>query len=562
MFRIVIQFVHSKIFDQAILSQQDAALLTARSATFAFLVASAFLVTLPADATTVRMQTSLGAIDVVLQDTGAPLTVANFLRYMNNGSYNNSIVHRSVPGFIIQGGGYNWDDVAKNVVAIPPNVPVKNEFSASRSNLRGTIAMAKVGGDPNSATSEWFINLDNNAMNLDAQNGGFTVFGQVSPDGMAVVDAIAGLPTYFINNTFTDLPLISLPTGATFLKSNFAYINKVGRLPLAAVDIDGKGREQVLVRSNSTATVANQLQVGRLVNNAFQFSLQADPGPNFRLVGVGDFDGNGRADLAFQNTTQGEKGDVVFWPDFSPAKQRIVRQVKMAWNVQAVGDLDGDGLADLAWRYVADDPRDTGVSYIWFTNPTSEPQVRKRGGAPLSWKLLGAADINSDGAADMIYISPEGNIRALMATTNRTCANFNVGSVPTGYVVLKLADFTGRGRGDILFRNTQGGIALMSLNANNLPLPVPTANFDDPNANCTSSDQQVLISTLLYANLRADPTWQFYGAGDFNGDGISDVLWLRPDGTLTLWLMNANGAEPTVVNNAGIAPVGFSVVQP
>ncbi len=562
MLRIAIQFVYSKTFSRTILCQQGSTVLTACSATFAFLLASALLIPLSADATTVRIQTSLGAIDVVLQDAGAPLTVANFFRYMNNGAYNNSIIHRSVPGFIIQGGGFSWDDVAKRVVSIPANAPVKNEFSATRSNLRGTIAMAKLGGDPNSATSEWFINLANNASNLDGQNGGFTVFGQVTADGMSVVDTIAGLPIYNAGGAFTDLPLVSLPTGATYLKSNFAYINTVGRLPLAAVDIDGKGKQQLLVRSNSSATVANQLQVGRLVNNAFQFSLQADPGPNFRLVGVGDFDGNGRADLAFQNTTQGEKGDVVFWSDFSPAKQRVIRQLKTVWNVQAVGDLDGDGLADLAWRYMADDPRDTGVSYIWFTNPTAEPQVRKRGGAPLSWKLLGAADINSDGAADMIYISPEGNIRALMATANRTCANFNVGNVPIGYTALKLADFTGRGRSDILFRNTQGGIALMSMNANNLPLPVPTANFDDPNASCTTSDQQVASSTLFYANLSADPTWQFYAAGDFNGDGIADIVWLRPDGTLTLWLMNANGAEQTVVNNAGVAPSGFSVVQP
>jgi cyclophilin family peptidyl-prolyl cis-trans isomerase len=74
------------------------------------------------------------------------------------------------------------------------------------SNVRGTIAMAKLGNDPNSATSQWFINLANNAANLDDQNGGFTVFGEVTA-GMDVVDAIAALPLYDFGSAFTNLPL-------------------------------------------------------------------------------------------------------------------------------------------------------------------------------------------------------------------------------------------------------------------------------------------------------------------------------------------------------------------
>ena len=100
-------------------------------------------------ATTVRLPTSVGVIDINLYDAAAPRTVANFLNYVNSGKYNNSFIHRSVPRFIIQGGGFVWNDSSSNISSVATNAPIANEFSASRSNRRGTIAMAKMGGDPN-----------------------------------------------------------------------------------------------------------------------------------------------------------------------------------------------------------------------------------------------------------------------------------------------------------------------------------------------------------------------------------------------------------------------------
>ena len=153
----------------------------------------------------IRMHTNAGDIDVQLLPSSAPLTVANFLNYMNRGAYDNSIFHRSVKNFIIQGGGFKND-----FSAIPADAAVQNEFMVSNSNLRGTIAMAKLGTDPNSATNQWFFNLTNNSANLNNQNGGFTVFGRVAnPDSLAVMDKIGNLPT--INNTspFDQLPIFS-----------------------------------------------------------------------------------------------------------------------------------------------------------------------------------------------------------------------------------------------------------------------------------------------------------------------------------------------------------------
>ncbi|MGK7899109.1 MAG: peptidylprolyl isomerase [Xenococcus sp. (in: cyanobacteria)] len=162
--------------------------------------------------------------DVVLFDQigeGAPSTVQNFLNYVNSERYVNSIIHRSVPGFVVQGGGFTVDGLADNqdnranaVRDIPTDPPVVNEFSEQRSNLRGTIAMAKLGGDPNSATNQWFFNLADNSANLDSQNGGFTVFGEVlgqsdldNLDGIASVDIFDGRGA-FGQGAFQDLPLI------------------------------------------------------------------------------------------------------------------------------------------------------------------------------------------------------------------------------------------------------------------------------------------------------------------------------------------------------------------
>jgi len=156
-----------------------------------------------ATATIVEVETDLGTVEINLYDNATPATVTNFLNYVNSGAFTDSIVHRSVPGFVIQGGGF-ITDINAQVSNITTNPAVTNE--PVYSNVRGTIAMAKLGSDPNSATSQWFINLANNAANLDDQNGGFTVFGEVTA-GLDIVDTIAGLPSYDFGGAFTDLPL-------------------------------------------------------------------------------------------------------------------------------------------------------------------------------------------------------------------------------------------------------------------------------------------------------------------------------------------------------------------
>jgi cyclophilin family peptidyl-prolyl cis-trans isomerase len=201
--------------------------------------------------------TSLGTIPVLLTPSTTPKTVANFQNYVNKGAYTNTIVHRSVPGFIWQAGGYQLSS-QPSLTTITADAPVQNEFGAS--NTRGTIAMAKLGNDPNSATSQFFFNeSDSNASNLDNQNGGFTVFGNVvGSAGLAVMDAIAAVPVPSpgpIGSPLDQIPLQNYTPGTTVQPSNLVLIKDVStasELFLASSDTPGVATASV---QGSTLTV-------------------------------------------------------------------------------------------------------------------------------------------------------------------------------------------------------------------------------------------------------------------------------------------------------------------
>lgn len=178
----------------------------------ATLLASALFVASNADATIVRFETSLGDFDVNLFDEYTPETVENFLAYVEDGAYSDTFVHRSKKGFVVQGGGYAYDanytalDQIKKTPHIDTFPPVINEPVLS--NQRGTIAMAKLENNPNSATSEWYFNMKDNSAGLDVQENGYTVFGQVIGDGMAIIDEINNIKTRNLGKAFGDLPVV------------------------------------------------------------------------------------------------------------------------------------------------------------------------------------------------------------------------------------------------------------------------------------------------------------------------------------------------------------------
>jgi MYXO-CTERM domain-containing protein len=191
---------------------------------------AAMLVAGTAPASTfVRFDTNVASFDVELYDTAMPTTVANFLAYVNAGSYTSSIIHRSTtynPSDIqiVQGGGYFIS--ANQLLSIPTNAPIILE-SGSVGNIRGTIAMAR-GAATNSATSQFFFNVQSNP----ALDGNYAVFGNVvGAAGLAALDAIGAVPVYDctaqLGSAFGEMPLTAPSLDAT----SVVMVNSVVPVP-------------------------------------------------------------------------------------------------------------------------------------------------------------------------------------------------------------------------------------------------------------------------------------------------------------------------------------------
>jgi peptidyl-prolyl cis-trans isomerase A (cyclophilin A) len=139
--------------------------------------------------THVMLTTSAGNIELALDSQKAPVSTKNFVDYVNSGYYNNTVFHRVIPGFMVQGGGFTADMQQKSTQA-----PIKNEADNGLRNLRGTISMART-ADKDSATSQFFLNVADNAfLDHGQRDFGYAVFGKVVK-GMDVVDKISQAPT-------------------------------------------------------------------------------------------------------------------------------------------------------------------------------------------------------------------------------------------------------------------------------------------------------------------------------------------------------------------------------
>ena len=305
----------------------------------------------------VQFRTSAGNINVELFDEDAPITVANFYEYANSGRYNDSIFHRLVDDFVLQGGGFAFNDATNSFPEVTEDSTIQNEFSATRSNLASTIAMAKLGGDPNSASSQFFFNLGNNSSNLNNQNGGFTVFGKIAgaTSTTAVTDSVlldlADTPIsnrQSTNSAFSQLPLnnyagTSFPTDAT--PDHFLRI----------LGIDTVRRKEVLSYSLISddavvETIDTSLLTAVIVNHRLQITPKANA--------------SGQADIVVRATDlSGEFVTTTF-------RVTVVNDAPTATVAITPTDPTSDSVLTATATTSDANGQPVGLTYVWKKNGT------------------------------------------------------------------------------------------------------------------------------------------------------------------------------------------------
>ncbi|MFM8734389.1 MAG: FG-GAP-like repeat-containing protein [Pirellulales bacterium] len=505
-----------------------------------------------------------------------PATVANFLSYVDGGHYSNTFIHRSVPGFVVQGGGFTVTNTN------PVTVPDVTQFASvvnepGNTNIRGTIAMAKLGGDPNSATNQWFFNLADNSANLDAQNGGFTAFGRVLGGGMAAVDAIATVPRFAYGSPFDTIPLRNVPgadpsvvntppaTGPTadqFVK--FPSILRVGELVYSvssttpslvtpSLQPDGSLRlvyaPGAIGRGTVTVRATSVFDPSRFVDDSFVVTVRPPVPPADTLVGragdgltiarstgtsfttaplamlpagttwvstvTGDFNGDGRGDVATLAANGG------WWVTLTPPSGTATPalwatlRTDVAWQFPTVGDFTGDGRADIAVR--------NGTSGIWriLGSTGTGFSAASFGTWPsdVPWQNVRGGDFDGDGRSDLVGQRTSDGGWWVSRSTGAAFATSTWGVLRTNvpWQTATVADFTGDGRDDVAVRNGTSGIWRVLVSSG------------------------TAFSLPSFGTWPADVQWQNVVAGDFNNDGKADLAGQRTsDGAW--WVSTSTGS--------------------
>ncbi len=455
-----------------------------------------------------------------------PQTVANFLAYADEGRFANTIIHRSVGNFVVQGGGFTAPTAPYGEVGGAPTVIAKKPAVVNEpgnTNIRGTIAMAKVGGDPNSATNQWFINLADNSSdpaNLDTQNGGFTAFGRVLGNGMTAVDAMAAVPTYNAAAYYGQYGSAVYPSG-----ENGAF----NEIPLRA--IPNPIPNPLVVQPAQFVTMPAVSRVGELVHTV----TSSKPG----LVAATIGDGVLRLDYAAGQTGTAvitvRAASVLDPTDFKEDQFTVVRQPPLAngmigragnelWisrktaagssttllatlpsatvTATLTGDFNADGRTDAAvrngsgqWQVVLTPASGTAIPQVWSTWPVS-----------IDWTNFVAGDFNGDGRFDIAARNPSnGNWRIGVSTgSGFTDAAYWNWPANVAWSEVMTGDFSGDGRTDILGRDPVTGQWRLS-------------RFNG--ASYVSSTVATWSNAI---------TWTNVVSGDFNGDGRTDFAGRNP----------------------------------
>lgn len=289
-------------------------------------------------------------------------------------------------------------------------------------------------------------------------------------------------------------------------------------------DFNGDGRSDVLWLLGGDIAVSNWLGTasgGFSINDA-NASNWLTAWHQFRFIQTGDFNGDGRTDILWVVDPGPDQGHMIWFSDTSggfsitgPGTGFTVGDT--SWNVAGTGDFNGDGVDDLLWRH------ETGTLSNWLGSQSGTFTVNDSNAwvhVPNDWHVIGTGDFNGDGRSDLLWQSDGGVISNWLGTANGGFVINDANALDPfapGEVV-GIGDFNGDGRDDLVFRDAQGGIHTSATNADGAFYFQWSVGF---------------VSTIPLS-------WEIAGVGDYNGDGLDDLLWRNDNGAFSNWLGTGN----------------------
>jgi hypothetical protein len=365
----------------------------------------------------------------------------------------------------------------------------------------------------------------------------FSLYGDTITDfsaGDRIVFTDASLSTFTFNLSGTTLTYngFTLNLGSAPATGFVASAAASGGVQLTARhavanDFNGDGRSDVLwVNDDNRVTDWLGTASGSFADNGPNFLRSVTSG--WSVAGAGDFNGDGKVDLLWQNLSEGRVTD---WygaanGNFSDNSANFLRDVGPGWQVAGTGDFNGDGRTDILWKNSDGHVTDWLGTSSGFTDNVANAYRLVASG----WQVAGIADFNGDGRDDILWRNTDGRITEWLGASNGGFVDNDANvyrAVDLQWQVVGTADFNGDGRADILWRSSDGRVADW--------LGTASGGFTDNVANSLRT---------------AGASWQVAEIGDFNGDGRSDILWRNSDGHVTDWLGTAAGGFTDNSQNA------------
>jgi hypothetical protein len=299
-----------------------------------------------------------------------------------------------------------------------------------------------------------------------------------------------------------------------------------------SADFNGDGKADLLWQNNATGERSIWLMNGTNFGSAA--SLGVIP-TQWQIGATGDFNGDGQADIIWQNDATGER---LIWLMTGTGVTSTVSLglVPTQWSIVGAGDFNGDGKTDLVWQNSA-----TGERLIWLMNGTSFSSSVSLGVVPTQWSIVGTGDFNADGQADLVWQNNATGERSiwLMNGTNFGSA-VSLGVTPTQWRIAGAGDFNGDGQADLLWQNAATGERIVWL------------------MNGTNFGSAVSLGVVDLAWTIGRPAAPAASTADFNGDGQSDLLWQNSaTGERAIWLMSGTAYSSSV--SLGVTSTDWSI---